>query len=262
MNFKKMTIKEIEHAVRESPSSHQWLPELQKDGRKGVQRIANQLLREQEQQNEIHNLYIQMSEFETKLTAEGKQFIAGIDEVGRGCLAGPVVAAAVILPDEPILGLYDSKQMNEAKRAQLYAQIMNKAQVGFGIVEPREIDQYNIYEATKMAMKKAIVACSPSIDHLLIDAMTLSVPITQTAITRGDQKSVSIAAASIAAKVKRDNMMKQLAEQFPEYGFDSNVGYGTKEHLIALKKYGATSMHRYSFSPVSRLTSTKWSESR
>lgn len=261
MNFTNMSIKEIEQVMRNSPSE-KWLTELKKDERKGVQKLLNKMLKERERHKKLHELYIQMSEYETKLAEEGKRFIAGVDEVGRGCLAGPVVAAAVILPDEPILGLYDSKKMSANKREQLYKHIIDKGQVGFGIVEPHEIDQYNIYEATKIAMRKAISACSPSIDHLLIDAMTLPLPISQTPVIRGDQKSVSIAAASIVAKVKRDEMMRQLAEKYPEYGFDRNVGYGTKEHLIALKKFGATRAHRYSFSPVSELASDKWSESR
>lgn len=255
-----MSIKEIEQVVRNLPSE-KWLTELQNDERKGVQQLLNKILKEREQQKKLHDLYIQMSEYEIRLAEEGKRFIAGVDEVGRGCLAGPVVAAAVILPDEPILGLYDSKKMGANKREQLYKLITEKGQVGFGMVGPDEIDQYNIYEATKIAMRKAIISCSPSIDHLLIDAMTLPLPIPQTSVIRGDQKSVSIAAASIVAKVKRDEMMKQLAEQYPEYGFDRNVGYGTREHLIALKKYGPTRAHRYSFSPVSELASNKWSES-
>ena len=160
------------------------------------------------------------------------------------------------------MGLFDSKKLNAKTRRQLCGQIEEKGQVGIGVVEPHEIDQYNVYEATKIAMRKAVEACSPSIDHLLVDAMKLPLPIPQTSVIQGDQKSVSIAAASIVAKVKRDEIMMNLAKKYPEYGFDRNVGYGTKEHLIALKKYGPTRAHRYSFSPVSELASEKWSESR
>lgn len=261
MNIKKMSIKEIEQLVRSSPSED-LITQLQTDERKGVQQLLNKITKEREEQQKLFDTYIQMSQQETALKRAGKMMIAGVDEVGRGCLAGPVVAAAVILPDEPILGVYDSKKMSASKREELCEQILHKGKVGFGIVASHEIDQYNIYEATKIAMRKAILDCSPSIDHLLIDAMKLPLSIPQTSIVQGDQKSVSIAAASIVAKVKRDEIMKNLAEIYPQYGFERNVGYGTKEHLIALKKYGATREHRYSFSPVSELVSDKWSESR
>lgn len=256
-----MSIKEIEQLVRTSPSEG-LLEQLQNDERKGVQQLIKKINKEHAEKKKLLDLYIQMSQHENSLKRAGKTVIAGVDEVGRGCLAGPVVAAAVILPDEPILGVFDSKKMSASRRKELCEQILHKGIVGIGIVAPHEIDQYNIYEATKMAMSKAVLACSPSIDHLLIDAMKLPLSIPQTSIIQGDQKSVSIAAASIVAKVKRDEMMKSLAEVYPQYGFDRNVGYGTKEHLIALKKYGATREHRYSFSPVSELVSNKWSESR
>lgn len=260
MKIANMSIKEIEKLVMQSPSE-ELLERLKHDNRKGVQRLIQKVMKRQEQQQQLHEMYIQMSTYERKLKEAGIQLIAGVDEVGRGCLAGPVVAAAVILPDEPILGVYDSKKMSATKREQLCEQIEEKGQVGIGIVTPQEIDQMNIYEATKLAMQKAIAACSSKIEHILIDAMNLPISIPQTSLVRGDQKSISIAAASIVAKVKRDEMMKQLAKQYPAYGFDRHVGYGTKEHLIALKKYGATPVHRYSFSPVSELVNEKWSES-
>lgn len=248
--FSNMSIQKIEEYVRSASLTKELLEQLRKDERKGVQRLLARIEKEQEEQKKLIEQYERMSFFETALKKEGKKFIAGIDEVGRGSLAGPVVAAAVILPDEPILGLYDSKQVNKKKRMELFERIHEKAIVGIGTASPHEIDRHNIYIATKMAMVKAIKACSATIDHVLIDAMQLPISISQTSIIEGDRKSVSIAAASIIAKVTRDRMMAELAQSFPQYGFDRNVGYGTKEHLHALKNYGATKEHRLSFSPV------------
>lgn len=260
MNIEKLSIKEIDELLKSSPSQT-LLEQLRKDERKGVQQLIHKFYKQQEEQKKLQELYAHMSRYEMTLKQQGKRVIAGVDEVGRGCLAGPVVAAAVILPDEPILGLYDSKKLTISKREYLYEQILAKATVGIGIMEPHEIDKYNIYEATKMAMKKAVLNCSKAIDYLLVDAMKIPVAISQTSVVRGDQESVSIAAASIVAKVTRDKIMKQLALQYPEYGFESNVGYGTKEHLIALKKFGPTEVHRFSFSPVADFKE-KWSDMR
>jgi len=260
MNTQNMSIKEIENLLQHSPSKT-LLQQLSEDGRKGVQQLLKKFYKRQEEQKQLEEMYFKMSRFEINLKRQGKKMIAGVDEVGRGCLAGPVVAAAVVLPDEPILGLFDSKKLTASKRKQLYEQIRNKATVGVGIVEAREIDRYNIYEATRLAMKKAVMNCSQSLDYLLVDAMNVPVSIPQTAIVRGDQESVSIAAASIVAKVTRDEIMKQLALKYPEYGFESNVGYGTKEHLLALENYGPTEVHRYSFSPVKE-AKEKWSDAR
>lgn len=260
MSTQKMSIKEIESLLQHSPTKT-LLRQLSADERKGVQQLLKKFYKRQEEQKQLEELYIKMSRFEIKLKQQGKNMIAGVDEVGRGCLAGPVVAAAVVLPDEPILGLFDSKKLTASKRKQLYELIVEKATVGVGIVEAHEIDRYNIYEATRLAMKKAVLNCPQSIDYLLVDAMNIPVSIPQTAIVRGDQESVSVAAASIVAKVTRDEIMKQLALKYPEYGFESNVGYGTKEHLIALQKYGPTEVHRYSFSPVKEVTEN-WSDVR
>ncbi len=254
-----MSIKEIEQLVSQS-SSDELIKQLRADKRKGVQQLYRRVQKQRERRQAEFDRYEKMSTYERKLKSEGKTWIAGVDEVGRGCLAGPVVAACVILPNEPILGLYDSKRLSARRREALSEQISQKATVGIGIITPEKIDKYNIYRATKMAMSQAIQSCSETIDHVLIDAMKLSIPVQQTSITQGDQKSISIAAASIIAKVKRDEIMKQLAETYPQYGFERNVGYGTKEHLIALKKFGATQEHRYSFSPVARLGRDKWSE--
>ena len=177
-------------------------------------------------------------------------YICGVDEVGRGPLAGPVVAGAVILPkDCDILYLNDSKQLSEKKREELYDVIMEKAvSTGLGFVSPERIDQINILQATYEAMREAIAKLSPQPDLLLNDAVTIpKVAIRQVPIIKGDAKSISIAAASIIAKVTRDRLMVQYDSVFPEYGFASNKGYGAAAHIEALRKYGPTPIHRRSF---------------
>ena len=177
-------------------------------------------------------------------------YICGIDEVGRGPLAGPVVAGAVILPkDEPILYLNDSKKLSEKKREQLYDEIMEKAvAVGIGMVSPARIDEINILQATYEAMREAISKLAVKPDLLLNDAVTIpEVEIRQIPIIKGDAKSVSIAAASIVAKVTRDRLMAEYAGVIPGYDFAKNKGYGTKAHIEALKSQGASPIHRRGF---------------
>ena len=194
-----------------------------------------------------------MLNYEKDLYGNGINFIAGIDEVGRGPLVGPVVAAAVILPE----GFYnkdinDSKKLSEKKRNELYEVIKNNAiSIGIGIVSNKRIDEINIYEATKEAMKLAIDNLSVKPEYLLIDAMKLDVDIPSISIIKGDAKSESIAAASIIAKVTRDKMMYELDKIYPMYDFANNKGYGTKKHIEAIQKYGIISEHRKSFKPVS-----------
>lgn len=176
--------------------------------------------------------------------------ICGIDEVGRGPLAGPVVAGAVILPkDCDILYLNDSKQLSEKKREELFEVIMEKAvSTGLGFVTPQKIDEINILQATYEAMREAISGLTPQPDVLLNDAVTIpGVKIRQIPIIKGDAKSISIAAASIIAKVTRDRLMVEYDQMFPEYGFASNKGYGAAAHIEALRKYGPTPIHRKSF---------------
>lgn len=177
-------------------------------------------------------------------------YICGIDEVGRGPLAGPVVAGAVILPaDCDILYINDSKKLSAAKREQLYDVIMEKAvAVGIGMVSPQRIDEINILQATYEAMREAISKLQVKPDILLNDAVTIpGVEIRQIPIIKGDAKSISIGAASIVAKVTRDRLMVEYDKSLPEYGFASNKGYGSAEHIAALKKYGPSPIHRASF---------------
>lgn len=186
--------------------------------------------------------------YERRFADKGR--IAGIDEVGRGPLSGPVVACAVILPtDHRILYLNDSKKLSEKKREELYEVIMQEAvSVGLGMETPETIDQINILQATYSAMRKAIAALDPPAQFLLNDAVTIPhVSIPQCPIVHGDALSVSIAAASIVAKVTRDRLMEDYDRLYPEYGFARNKGYGTAEHIAAIKTHGPCPIHRRSF---------------
>ena len=193
--------------------------------------------------------------YEKSLRNKGITFIAGVDEVGRGPLVGPVVAACCVLPEHFSLeGLTDSKKLSEKKREYFYDEIMKVALgVGIGIIPASKIDEVNIYEATKLAMKEAISECLKKckIEHILIDAMPLELEIPTTSIIKGDFKSITISAASVLAKVTRDRMLVELSKKYPMYAFDENKGYPTKKHLEAIEKYGIIDEHRKSYGPVS-----------
>ena len=196
----------------------------------------------------MDNLY----KFENELWSQGINYIGGIDEVGRGPLVGPVVTACVILPkDFSCPGLTDSKKLSEKKRNEYFDYIKEHAlSIGIGIKSNKEIDKLNILEATKQAMQEAIYNGSIIPEHVLIDAVKLDLDIPSTSIIKGDAKSISIAAASVIAKVTRDAMMYELDKKYPEYDFKNNKGYGTKKHIEALEKYGYIDEHRQSFKPV------------
>ena len=190
--------------------------------------------------------------YERELYQKGLNYIGGVDEVGRGPLIGSVVASCVVLPKDFVLeGLTDSKKLSEKKRNEYYKIIKEKAiAIGIGIIDEKKIDEVNIYEATKLAMKEAIKNTNIKLDHVLIDAMPLDIDIPTTSIIKGDSKSISIAASSVIAKVTRDAMMYELDKKYPMYDLKNNKGYGTKKHIEAIKKYGITSYHRLSFGPV------------
>ena len=196
------------------------------------------------------NLY----EHENDLYGKGIKYIGGVDEVGRGPLIGPVVASCVVLPKDFVLeGLTDSKKLSEKKRNLFYDYIINNSLAyGVGIVSPEEIDEINIYEASRKAMIIAInkVREQINLEHVLIDAMPINLDIPTTSIIKGDAKSVSIAAASVIAKVTRDSMMYELDEKYPMYGFASHKGYPTKKHIEAIHKYGLIDGYRKSYGPV------------
>lgn len=222
---------------------------LEADKRKSINRLAKKIEKEIEAVNKEKERIKKLWSYEKEITAN-YQYVAGIDEVGRGPLAGPVVCAAVILPkDIELIGINDSKKVKKEDRERLFDEINEKAiAVGIGICNEKIIDDINILEATKVGMKKAIEDLDQKPEFLLIDALTLDdVPIKQEGIIKGDSKSVSIAAASIIAKVTRDRMMYTYNEKYPDYGFLTNVGYGTKEHRDALKAIGPTPIHRKSF---------------
>lgn len=228
------------------------LPELIRhygqDERSGVKAAVNRARKQLEALEKECSRTEAMKRYEREYESLGA--VCGIDEVGRGPLAGPVVAGAVILPkDCGILYLNDSKQLSEKKREELYGIIMEQAvAVGLGCVGPERIDEINILQATYEAMREAIGQLKQRPDVLLNDAVTIPmVDIRQVPIIKGDAKSVSIAAASIVAKVTRDRMMVEYDGLFPEYGFASNKGYGSAGHIEALRKYGPTPIHRKSF---------------
>ena len=250
------TVKEIKEALAEIDSLDdvRWQA-YEEDSRAGVQKAIIQ--RKKVIQADIdEDLRLEnMLRYEKELYQQGYQAIAGIDEVGRGPLAGPVVTACVILPKNcKIKHLNDSKKIPKKHHEEIYQEILARALgIGIGIVDNNVIDQINIYEATKVGMLQAINQLKGEVvkpDYLLIDAMHLETSIPQQSLIKGDANSLSIAAASILAKVTRDRMMADCANDYPGYAFEKNVGYGTKEHLEGLKKYGITPIHRKTFEPI------------
>lgn len=197
--------------------------------------------------------------YENELYDKGILYIAGIDEVGRGPLVGPVVSACVVLPKGFVLkGLTDSKKLSEKKRDLFYDVIMEQAVcVGIGIVESSVIDEINIYQASKKSMLIALSNVKCKVEHVLIDAMKLELDIPSTSIIKGDAKSISIAAASVIAKVTRDKMMYELDLKYPMYGFKRHKGYPTKEHIDAINKYGITDDYRKTYGPVMDVINNK-----
>jgi ribonuclease HII len=195
---------------------------------------------------------------ESAIQARGPQRIAGVDEAGRGPLAGPVAAAAVVLPPGfSCPDLDDSKKLSAGKRDQLYAHLTENPEIAWSVAtaDQTEIDTLNILRATHLAMKRAVIGLSPPPDHCLVDGLPVKgLPVPHDAVVKGDGLSLSIAAASIIAKVTRDRIMREIDAEFPQYGFAKHQGYGTKEHLEALRIHGPCRHHRRSFQPVAQLT--------
>lgn len=193
-----------------------------------------------------------MRKFENEVILQGFYNIAGVDEAGRGPIAGPVVAAAVIFdPDYINDEINDSKKLSEKQRRKVYFEILDNAiAYGVGIVNVEEIDKINILEATKKAMKQAVTNLKISADYVLIDAVELDLDVYSKSIIKGDEQSISIAAASIVAKVTRDEIMKEFSHIYPKYSFEKHKGYLTKEHRELLKKHGPSPIHRKTFAPV------------
>ena len=251
----KMTVSEIKEKLQSVETiDDPFFQTCLLDERKGVQVAIKQWHKKQAAKQELLDRFEMMNQYETAAQNHGYEFVAGIDEVGRGPLAGPVVSAAVILDmNNSIIGLNDSKKLSLKRRDELFEEIKEKAvSIGVGILTADEIDEHNILGATKLAMKEAALNLSQKPDLLLVDAVKLDTPIPQEMIIKGDMKSNSIAAASIIAKVTRDIMMVEYDQLYPGYGFKNNAGYGTKEHLDGLELHGPTPIHRKSFAPVKK----------
>ncbi|GAA0461122.1 ribonuclease HII [Alkalibacillus silvisoli] len=249
------TINEIKQQLKDDELTTEGIAILRQDERAGVQKLLQQYDQKLEEKRQLKVQYEQMKVYEYQLKSKGYFSVAGIDEVGRGPLAGPVVAASVIIDphDESLVGINDSKKLSEVKRNQFYETVLTHARaLGVGIVDRQTIDEINIYEASKKAMKLAIDDMDINADYYLLDAMKLEgLNAPQQSLIKGDQKSVSIAAASVVAKVIRDRLMVEAGKEYPAFEFDRNMGYGTKNHLKALEEHGPTVYHRMSFNPVS-----------
>lgn len=255
MNIEKLSIKQIKDLMVKD-CNEELLTAIKNDARKGVQSIYKSYQREMKEHQRVANLYT----FENECRANGYKLIAGVDEVGRGPLAGPVVVASVILPKNFFIEkINDSKKLSEATREKIYDIIMENAiAVNRAIIDEKTIDRVNIYQAAMNGMYEAIYGLNPKPDAVLIDAMPLeSLDIYHQSIIKGDAKSASIAAASIVAKVERDRMMNEFDKIYPQYGFAKNKGYGTSEHLEALRKYGPCEIHRKSFEPIKSMVMQK-----
>lgn len=246
------TIKEIEQDILLCKTSEDIQAlNLEGDRRKGVLKLIERQLRTIAKNELLREKFEAMQSYERQT---GMLYVAGIDEAGRGPIAGDVVAAAVILnPGFELLGLNDSKQLSGAKRFEYREYIIANSVYGIGKCSASEIDEFNIYEATKIAMQRAVSALSVHPEHLLIDAMEIDSHVPQTKIIKGDAHSNSIAAASVLAKTERDMDMLKMHELYPMYGFDQHKGYGTKAHITALETFGVTPIHRKSFEPVTTI---------
>ncbi len=247
-----MKISEAKLVLSGAPTAAQ-LEELAHDGRAGIQKLLQSYYKRLEKEQAERVRFSKMLEFERKYYAEGAELIAGVDEAGRGPLAGPLVIAAVILPQDVFIsGLNDSKQLSAGKRAKLYDEVLAKAIAAeVNIVSVSNIDKYNIYSATQQGMAQVLEALAPAPQLALIDAMPVHAEnIKSVAIVHGDALSASIAAASIIAKVTRDRIMERLDAIYPAYGYAHNKGYGSAAHMQAIAESGATRWHRRSYEPV------------
>ena len=247
-----MKISEVKELLLGNPSSEQ-LKMLQADERSGVQKLLLAYYKRLEKEAQEKERFTKMLAYESEYYAQGVQYVAGVDEAGRGPLAGPLVIAAVILPRNAfIAGLNDSKQLSAAKRDKLYDEIIAKAvAIEVNIVSVSNIDKYNIYAATQRGMAQVLEHLPVQPQVALIDAMPVTAKnIECVPIVHGDALSASIAAASIIAKVTRDRIMERLDTLFPDYGFAHNKGYGSGAHMQAIAEFGATKWHRRSYEPV------------
>lgn len=246
-----MTIGEIKKLLAQGSVNHEDLKILENDTRVGVQKLLLSYHNRQQKLAKKKAAFIKRFAYEKTFWAKNET-VAGVDEVGRGPLAGPIVTAAVIIDDKfDLTDVNDSKKLSAKRRQELFPLILKEAvSVAIGLKSPQVIDEINIYEADRLAMAEAVKNLDVKPDALLVDAMQVPVQLPQVRLIKGDAKSNSIAAASIVAKVFRDNLMADYAKIYPEYHFDENAGYGTQAHLQALAKYGPTPIHRKTFAPV------------
>lgn len=248
----KMKINEVKELLAGTPTCEQ-LAELKADERSGVQKLLAAYYKRLEKAAQEKERFTKMLSYEKKYYAQGIQYVAGVDEAGRGPLAGPLVIAAVILPQDVFIsGLNDSKQLSAAKRDKLYDEVLAKAvAIEVNIVSVSNIDKYNIYTATQRGMAEVLEHLPVRPQVALIDAMPVEAKGMETvSIIHGDALSASIAAASIIAKVTRDRIMERMDVLYPAYGFASNKGYGSGAHMQAIAEFGATKWHRRSYEPV------------
>lgn len=250
--FENLSVKEINEFINkiEMKDYITYIDILRNDKRKSVHQIALKLAKQLDSLRKEEERIEKLKIFEREGYLNGYKYIAGTDEAGRGPLAGPVVAAVVVFDEKIIInGIDDSKKLSEKKREELFEIIKKESlDYGIGIVNNEEIDEFNILNATHMAMKKALNSLKNKPDYILVDATTIpGVESVQNPIIKGDSKSISIAGASILAKVTRDKIMYEYDEIYPEYRFSKHKGYGTNEHYDAIRKYGLTPIHRKSF---------------
>lgn len=252
MEMKPISIKEVKELLAGTPSEAQ-ISLLKNDNRAGIQRLLEAYYKRLEKLQKEKERFAALQAFELEAYGKGAQYIAGVDEAGRGPLSGPCVISAVILPKDCFIsGLNDSKQLSARKRDLLYDEIVEKAlAITVNVVSVHNIDTQNIYRATQLGMAQVLEKLPIKPDVAFIDAMPVEAKdIPCRSLIHGDALSVSIAAASIIAKVTRDRMMEQLDKQFPQYGFAGNKGYGSQAHMEAIAKYGATEHHRRSYEPI------------
>lgn len=254
--MKTFSISQIKQLLEDDLLTEEQINELKRDERKGVQQLLKTYERKKARLEKERAAFQRLKRFDEQFKMKSGAIIAGIDEAGRGPLAGPVVSAAVVLPDDfEFVGLTDSKQLTEKKRNECYDFITkNAVAYAISVVDNETIDRLNILEATKRSMKEALEKLPVTPDITLVDAVKIESNNNKTiAIEKGDAKSLAIASASILAKVTRDRLMDELHEQYPEYDLKRNKGYGSKKHLAALKTYGPSPIHRKSFAPVANL---------
>jgi Ribonuclease HII len=250
-----MNIKEIKECLQNNITAEQ-LEVLQADRRSGVQKLLAAYYKHIDDEAKEAERFANMLVFEKKYWQQGIKYVAGCDEAGRGPLAGPLVVAAVILPEGIFIrGLNDSKKLSAVKREKLYAEVYEKAiSITVNVVGPKDIDELNIYQATKISMEKCLINLQPYPQTALIDAMPENITgMTTESLIHGDARSASIAAASIIAKVTRDRIMIELDKEYPQYGFAGHKGYGSQSHMDAIAEFGPTKWHRRSYEPVKGL---------